>query len=94
MDGAGEIVTRYLKLCLFKPKHSDAITAMQYKLITLLSTIVNHWSQGIKRVGNIRFFNLITHKKVRNISLTRSRINNWRKQRKQIYALYLRDYFL
>ncbi len=64
---------------------------MQYKLITLLSTIVNHWSQGIKGAGNIRFFNLITHNKVQNISLAKSRINNWRKL---IYALYLRDYFL
>jgi len=64
---------------------------MQYKLITLLSTIGNHWSQGIKRAGNIRFFNLTTHKKVQNISLAKSRINN---RRKLIYALYLRDYFL
>ena len=64
---------------------------MQYKLITLLSTIGNHGSQEIKKAGNIRFINLVTHKKIRNIFLTRSRINNGRKL---IYALYLRDYFL
>ena len=71
MDEAGEIVTLFLNSAYFKPEHSSAITAMQYRLITLLSTIGNHWSQGIKRAGNIRFFNLITHKKVQNISLSK-----------------------
>jgi len=39
MDGAGEIVTLFLNSAY---------------LITLLSTIANHWSQGIKRAENVR----------------------------------------